>query len=72
MADEVKRIDIGFIAQVLTVKATQAAYDELISALSAENRGGWHTVKTQDSEVVIDLAHVSYVRRDTEEHRVGF
>ena len=72
MADEIKRIDVGFQAQVLSLRATQEAYDELLKALSSDDRRGWHTVKTQDSEVAIDLAQVVYVRRDTEEHRVGF
>ena len=72
MASEVKRIDVGFQAQGLTLRATKEAYDELVGALSQEDRRGWHTAKTQDSEVMVDLANVAYVRRDTEEHRVGF
>ena len=69
--DEIKRIDVGFQAQVLTLRTTQQSYDELIAALGSDDRG-WHKVKTQDSEVNIDLRQVVYVRRDTEEHRVGF
>ena len=73
MASEVKRIDVGFQGgQVLALRATEEAYDELVKALDGDGRGRWHTLKTQDSEVLIDLPQVVYVRRDTEEHRVGF
>ena len=73
MAAEVKRIDVGFQGgQILALRATQDAYDELVKALDGDAKGRWHTLKTQDSEVLIDLPQVVYVRRDTEEHRVGF
>ena len=35
-------------------------------------RERWFELKTQDSDVAIDLSQVVYVRLDTEEHRVGF
>ena len=68
---EVKRIDVGFSGgQVLTLRATKEAYDELVTALGGDGR--WHQLRTQDAEVVIDLPQVVYVRRDAEEQRVGF
>ncbi len=73
MAGEFTRIDLGFSGgQVLPLRATGEAWDELVSALSGDAGGRWHTLKTADSEVLIDLPQVVYVRRDTEEHRVGF
>ena len=65
-------LDIGFQGgQVLAVRITQDAYDGLRKALD-EGASGWHELKTQDSEVALDLSQVVYVRLDTEEHRVGF
>jgi hypothetical protein len=70
---EIKRIDIGFSGgQVLPLRATKEAYDQLVGALDGEGRDRWHKLKTEDSEIMIDLPQVVYVRRDTEEHKVGF
>jgi hypothetical protein len=72
MAAEVQRIDIGFQGgQVLPLRATTEAYEGLVKALDGGNER-WHKLETQDSEVLVDLPQVVYVRRDTEEHRVGF
>jgi hypothetical protein len=72
MAEEIRRITIGLIAmQVLELRVTDAAYQELRRALESENPG-WHTVPTQDSEVFVDLSKVSYVSLASQEHRVGF
>jgi hypothetical protein len=72
MADEIRRITIGLIAmQVLELRVTDEAYQELRRVLEAGNPG-WHTVPTQDSEVFIDLSKVSYVSLASQEHRVGF
>jgi hypothetical protein len=73
MASDVKRIDIGFYGgQVLPVRVTTEEYDGLRTALGDEKAERWFELKTQDSEVAIDLAQVVYVQLDTEEHRVGF
>jgi hypothetical protein len=73
MADEVKRIDIGFQGgQVLPVRVKTEEYDGLRRALGNERADRWFELKTQDSEVALDLAQIVYVRLDTEEHRVGF
>jgi hypothetical protein len=72
MADEIRRITIGFIGmQVLELRVTDAAYQDLRRALEGENPG-WHTVPTQESEVLVDLAKVSYLSSASQEHRVGF
>jgi hypothetical protein len=73
VTNDVQRIDVGFAGgQVLPLRATKDAYEALVKALDTESKGRWHKLETQDSEVLIDLPQVVYVRRDTEEHRVGF
>jgi hypothetical protein len=75
MTSDVKRIDIGFHGgQVLPVRVTTEEYDGLRKALGDgdEKAERWWELKTQDSEVAVDLAQVVYVRLDTDEHRVGF
>ena len=73
MAGEVMRFDVGFQGgQVLPLRATKEAYDGFVRALDGDGGGRWHRLETQESEVLIDLPQVVYVRRDTEEHRVGF
>ena len=70
---EVKRIDVGFAGgQVLSLRVTIESYDGLVAALDGDGKGRWHKLETEDSEVTIDLPQVVYVRRETEEHRVGF
>jgi hypothetical protein len=65
------RLDIGFEGgQVLAVRVSGDEYSSLRKAL--EKGEGWHELKTQDSDVTLDLDEVVYVRLDTEEHRVGF
>ena len=73
MAEETRRIDIGFQGgQVLPARVKQAAYDTLSKALGDDGAPRWHELETQDSKVSIDLSQVVYVRIDTEEQRVGF
>ena len=73
MAVDVMRIDVGFQGgQVLPLRTTREAYDALVKALEGEGGGRWHRLETLDSEILIDLPQVVYVRRDVEEHRVGF
>ena len=73
MADESRRIDIGFQGgPVLPARVKQSAYDELRKALSNERSERWFELDTLDSKVSIDLSQVVYVRIDTEEQRVGF
>jgi hypothetical protein len=70
MADFI-RLDISFEGgQVLAVRVTEDEYASLRKAL--EKREGWHELKTQDSDVMLDLDEIVYVRLDTEAHSVGF
>lgn len=73
MANDVKRVDLGFQGgQVLAVRVTDEAHAGLRQALGDERADRWYELKTQDSEIAVDLSQVVYVRLDTEEHRVGF
>jgi hypothetical protein len=73
MADESRRIDIGFQGgPVLPARVKQSGYDALREALADERASRWFELETVDSKVSIDLSQVVYVRIDTEEQRVGF
>ena len=73
MADESRRIDIGFQGgPVLPARLKQSSYDELHKALSKDRSERWFELGTIDSKISIDLSQVVYVRIDTEEQRVGF
>ena len=71
MAEDIKRVDLGFSGgQVLPLRMLVDEHEKLRKALDGER--GWHVVKTEDSEVSIDLGEVVYVRLDTDTHKVGF
>jgi len=73
MADETRRIDIGFQGgPVLPTRVKQSSYDDLRKALSNERADRWFELETQDSKISVDLSQVVYVRIDNEEQRVGF
>jgi len=73
MADETRRIDIGFQGgQVLPARVKQAAYDELHGALGDERADRWYELETVDSKLSVDLAQVVYIRIDAEAQHVGF
>ena len=73
MADETRRIDIGFQGGlVLSARVKQGAYDGLREALADERAERWFELETADSAISVDLAQVVYVRIDTEAQRVGF
>jgi hypothetical protein len=73
MAETPRRIDIGFQGgQVLSVRVTDEVHSDFRKALSDSSSERWFELKTQDSELHIDLSQVVYVRLDTDEHRVGF
>jgi hypothetical protein len=73
MADTPRRIDIGFQGgQVLSVRVGQEVFDGFRKALGDSGSDRWFELKTEDSDVHIDLSQVVYARIDTDEHRVGF
>jgi hypothetical protein len=73
MADRPNRVDIGFQGgQSLAVRVADEPLQALRDALADESSARWHELKTEDSDVSLDLSQVVYVRVETEEHRVGF
>ena len=47
--------------------------DEQLSKLNAAlGSEGWHEVEAEDGSVRLNLAHVLWVRTESDEHRVGF
>jgi hypothetical protein len=73
MADESRRIDIGFKGgPVLPARVKQSAYEDLHKALATDKADRWFELETLDSKVSVDLSQIVYVRIDTEEQRVGF
>jgi hypothetical protein len=67
-----KRVDVGFAGgQVLSVRMQESVYGELRTEIERKGHG-WYTLRTEDSEVAVDLEQVVYVRLETERHRVGF
>jgi hypothetical protein len=71
MADEIRRVDLGFSGgQVLPLRMRADEHEALRKAL--DGTGGWHVLKTEDSEVSVDLREVVYIRLETEKHSVGF
>ena len=71
--DRPRRVDLGFSGgQVLALRLKPTVYEALTKALESDRSDRWHEVKTEDSDVAVDLSQVVYVRLDTEEHKVGF
>ena len=65
-----QRISIGFQASPpLALRVSDKELSKLTSALGSE---GWHEVQADDGSVRLNLAHVLWVRTESEEHRVGF
>ena len=65
-----QRISIGFQASApLALRVTDEQLAKLNAALGGE---GWHEVEAEDGSVRLNLAHVLWVRTESDEHRVGF
>jgi hypothetical protein len=68
-----RRVDIGFSGgQVLALRLKGEEYEALRKGLENDRSERWHEVKSEDSDVSVDLSQVVYVRLDTERHSVGF
>ena len=71
--DQLGVVAVGFSGgQVLALRLKSEVYDALRKALESDNSPRWHEVKSEDSDVSVDLSQVVYVRLDTERHSVGF
>ena len=68
---ELKRVEVGFSGgQVIVMRLSVSAYDDLRKAV--QKRDGWHEAESSDGIVALDLSQVVFVKREPEEHRVGF
>jgi hypothetical protein len=65
-----QRISIGFQASPpLGLRISDDELGRLNEALGGE---GWHQITAEDGTVRLNLAHVLWVRTESDEHRVGF
>ena len=65
-----QRISIGFQASApLALRVSDEQLTRLNDALGGE---GWHEIEAEDGSVRLNLAHVLWVRTESDEHRVGF
>jgi hypothetical protein len=68
-----RRVDIGFFGtQVLSVRMTHDAYEDLREALSAAEGRSWKQVETDEAVFSIDLDKVVYLRLESERDHIGF
>ncbi len=68
-----RRVDVGFSGgQAFAVRLGEDEYRALREALESDRSQRWHSLTSEDSEVLIDLAQVVYVRLDTEQRGIGF
>ena len=68
-----RRVDIGFSGgQAFPVRLSEDEYRKLREALESDRSERWYVLTSEDSEVLIDLAQVVYVRLATEQRGVGF
>jgi hypothetical protein len=65
-----QRISIGF--QASAPLALRVSDDQLASLNNALGGEGWHVLEVEDGSVRLNLAHVLWVRTESDEHRVGF
>ena len=72
-AGKPRRVDIGFSGgQAFSVRLSEDEFQALRGALGSDRGERWHSIETDDSNVLIDLAQVVYVRLDTEQRGMGF
>jgi hypothetical protein len=71
MADEARRVEIGFDGgQVLSARLTD---DELKKLGDAVRDGkGWHELETDDGVLSLDLGKVVFIRAAGASHTIGF
>jgi hypothetical protein len=68
---DVKRVEVGFSGgQAIAMRLSAGAYEDLRKAV--QKRDGWYEVQSSDGVVALDLGQVVFVKREPDEHRVGF
>jgi hypothetical protein len=71
--DKPKRVDVGFSGgQMLALRMLESTYTSLRKALEDSKGERWYELRTDDSDLAVDLSQIVYVRLDTEEQKVGF
>jgi hypothetical protein len=69
MADA-QRIEIGFEGgQVISTRLSDEDLKELRARVE---QGGWYDLHTEEGTIALYLGKVSFIRVDSNEHRVGF
>ena len=72
-AGKPRRVDIGFSGgQAFAARLGEDEYRTLREALESDRSQRWHSITSEDAEVLIDLSQVVFVRLDTEQRGVGF
>ena len=72
-AGKPRRVDIGFAGgQAFTIRLDEDQFRALREALESDRSDRWHSLSTEDAEVLIDLAQVVYIRHDIEQRGMGF
>ncbi|MBA2629755.1 MAG: hypothetical protein H0U84_01860 [Thermoleophilaceae bacterium] len=73
MSDDVRKIDIAFHGgHILSARVAGEDFQKLRAALGDERADRWFELRTQDSEISVDLSKVVYVRLDADAQHVGF
>jgi hypothetical protein len=71
MADEMKRIEVGFAGgQVMSARVTADTLKEIRQAV--ERRQGWHDLDAEDGPVSLDTTQVVFLRTAAAAHTIGF
>ncbi len=66
-----KRVEVGFSGgQAIVVRISDDSYEKLRRAV--QNGRGWHELDTTDGVVALDTGQVVFVKREPDEHRIGF
>ncbi|MEJ7718125.1 MAG: hypothetical protein ACR2LY_03965 [Thermoleophilaceae bacterium] len=68
-----RRVDIGFWGtQVLSVRMSQAAYEDLREALASFEGRTFKQVETDEAVLSVDLDKVVYLRLENDRGHIGF
>jgi hypothetical protein len=70
MANKLRRIEIGFDGgQVVAVRVLE---DELASLHKALDKGGWHSLTTEEDTVDLYVGKIVFIRTAGDGTKVGF
>jgi hypothetical protein len=70
-APDAKRVEVGFAGgQSILVRLSADEYDNLQKVV--RNGKSWYELHTPEGIVSLDLRQVVYVKREADEHRIGF